>query len=113
MNVELTATGVEVRLSHLETIMSLRRGLSIPFSNIETVDPRPGVRPRWKTLGTAVGSLLFGTFRTPEGVGFFATRNPEKRVALYLRTGEPRVVVVDVCDRDEFTLDLLNILKGQ
>ncbi len=67
--------------------------------------------PTWRLLGTAVGQLRFGLFRTPQGVAFFATRDPRRAVTLWVEGRRLRAVVLDVEDPDAFITGLLDRLR--
>jgi len=96
-----------VELGKLEKILALKSRLVIPLSCIEDVRPvrelsrdeKEHLLPRIKLGGVKLGSVIYGTFSTSIGRGFFATKDLERSVAIYTRGCTPySVVVVEISD---------------
>ncbi len=96
-----------IELDKLEKLFSLKSRLRIPLSCIEKIvrleDVDEGERerllPRMKLGGMRLGSIVYGSFSTGVGRGFFATRNLERSVVIYTRGCVPyRVIVVEAPD---------------
>lgn len=106
MDIALTRTTVEVKLSPFENITAFRRGFSIPRSRVvaASVDPTPmrSIHGRF-TLGLrAPGFIFVGS--GDRGRHFWAIRNNVPALHLELRSGSGgrrrRLQRITVCTRD-------------
>jgi len=96
-----------IELSKLEKILSLKNRLVIPLSCIEDVrhvkelskDEKERLLPRIKLGGMSLGSMVYGTFSTGIGRGFFATKDLERSVVIYTRGCTPySIIVIGISD---------------
>ena len=105
----LTHTGIEVKVSGMDVLWSLRGGISVPWSDVvgaRVVDAASArARLNWRVGGTSwPGAATAGYFtvRNEPGVRewWVAYRDPE---LLEIETSQerPKRIVVQVPDRDE------------
>ena len=102
VEVEISEDSVIFRFEGAQKFLALKRSLSIPFKNIESVSTET-VNPPWlaSRIGTHLPPVFWaGTFWTRRGKIFYYVRDRTKCVTLKLRDHDYSKVVVEVDDKE-------------
>jgi hypothetical protein len=103
-----------VELKGIEKILAVKRRLKITLNCIEKIVhikdldevEREQICPRIRLGGFSLGAIKYGTFVTGVGRGFFATKDLEKSIVIYLSSCTPyKIVVIEASDPE--TLETL------
>jgi hypothetical protein len=101
--VEILEDGVAIRLAPFERLAALRGDVVVPRACVrgaEVLDTPMKHLPRWRTLGTAVPGLAYGTFRQRGRKEFVAVRGRRRALRILLAEHAFTALVVSAEDPD-------------
>lgn len=109
---EIGEKSVTFRFVGSQRFLAMKRSLSIPLKNIESISTET-VNPPWLAgrVGTHLPPIFWaGTFWTREGKIFYYVRDRAKCVTLNLKDHDYAKAVIELEDKEALARDLLEAM---